>query len=558
LPEKLTYYTYNKFFKLNNNPHLPTFLFSQKFRLYFHCNFTFEFQTYYFINFLILYIMKKATLLICFIVCASSLFAQGTVLLDKSNISLAAVSSTEGDSTGDLIFDDNTSSFWHSNLGSGYPNWALIDLGAPANIAKIDIYRRPGAYSDTKTVVCYVSSQPWYTDPTTDSSWKRIGEVVFSSTYNDDKRILEVGQEIDDASGQYLLLYLPDSQYPDRTYGQIAEINVYVEGGLNVTPDSQTVSGAAGSSAEYAITTDGGSWEATTTADWVSLQQSGNTLTATATANYQLTDRRATIKVASNGSAINVDFIQSSGAIPGNVALLDKSSMTVLEASSVEGTGYEYLILDGDDKTWWHSDLTIPLPHWVLVDLGSQVDINRVQIIRREFSPWSDTRTVQCYVGNDPWYSDPTAINTSWHKIGEVVFPKEANGDERALGAAQGTATGRYLLLYLPDSQEAGRPYGQIAEIYVYKYTGGNLIPSIEEIPFQVFTDGVKNQLNIVTEHAVKGIALINSSGQTVLNISGKNVGNQRQIDLSSFAQGIYFLRISTENQTYTKKVVKW
>jgi hypothetical protein len=96
----------------------------------------------------------------------------------------------------------------------------------------------------------------------------------------------------------------------------------------------------------------------------------------------------------------------------------------------------------------------------------------------------------------------------------------------------------------------------QLAEIYAYT-SNPNLIPSIEKPQYQVFPNPIKDMLNIVTDYSIKEVLLINSLGQTVLNASCKNVGNHYQINVSSFEQGIYFLKLSTDNGIYTEKIIK-
>jgi M6 family metalloprotease-like protein len=79
---------------------------------------------------------------------------------------------------------------------------------------------------------------------------------------------------------------------------------------LEVDPRSQTISGSAGSNAEYTVTSSV-SYTATTTAAWVGLDISDSIVTATAlTNNTQPQARQAIIKVSSGGKNVNATLIQ--------------------------------------------------------------------------------------------------------------------------------------------------------------------------------------------------------------------------------------------------------
>jgi hypothetical protein len=488
---------------------------------------------------------------------------ENIVRLDQSKMSIAAVSSVYealGDENlGPKMLDDNLETFWQTNgFTVPLPGWAIIDLGKSRELDRIQIYRREfSVWSTTKTIQCYVGNSSEYSDPTNPSNgWKSLGEVVFANEPGDE-RVLGIAPGTD-TDGRYLLLYLPDSYMESLV--QVAEIYVYVPNPITVSPETQTVSGEANSWAEYSVsTTDADGWDATTTADWIDLliDQENNTLKATAkTANRQSNERQATITIVSGDCQTTVAFVQSKQENTG-LTLLDKNQMSVVAVSSEDPLEVGQYIIDDNINTIWHAAYGSDFPHWAIIDLGeydNSQDIARVEIYRRINSPYADTKTVMCYVGNNSGYNDPTTVNTTWKSIGEVEFSNTLGDNVRILDVVPGTDTkGRYLLLYMPDGF---RDYGQLAEIYVFT-SKMTLIPSIEIAQLNVFPNPVKDQLNITTDASIKEIALINSMGQTVLNISRKNIGNHYQIDLSSFAQGIYFLRLTIDNQIHTKKIIK-
>jgi hypothetical protein len=82
--------------------------------------------------------------------------------------------------------------------------------------------------------------------------------------------------------------------------------------------------------------------------------------------------------------------------------------------------------------------------------------INRIETYRRPGN--TNTKSVQYFVSNDP---DPDAA--SWVKIMEGTF---ATGDLLTLNAPKNEIRGRYLKIYLPDSNNGQNT--NVSEINVY------------------------------------------------------------------------------------------
>jgi hypothetical protein len=156
---------------------------------------------------------------------------------NKSEWTVLAVSSNQpNDGQGpNAIIDNNLNTYWQTNYNNPVsypPHWALIDLGSPRNIARIEIHRRYGAtvpYVDPKTVTCYVSNilnVPPYSNPgpvILPDGWQEVGSVLFPNSNGDNKQVLDITPTI----GQYLLLWLPDSYR--NIYDNLAEIYAYGE-----------------------------------------------------------------------------------------------------------------------------------------------------------------------------------------------------------------------------------------------------------------------------------------------------------------------------------------
>lgn len=143
----------------------------------------------------------------------------------------------------------------------------------------------------------------------------------------------------------------------------------------------------------------------------------------------------------------------------------DKSNWEVLAVSDETASdgGGMHMLLDGNLESYWHSQWNggnAPLPHWVIIDMGSAKDIVKIETYRRSGN--TDTKDIEYYIGTS---SDPAA--TSWVKIGEGQYPNSAQDLLTIdINRSVNTNVGRYLKLVLPTSYRD--PFISIAEIYVY------------------------------------------------------------------------------------------
>jgi hypothetical protein len=136
---------------------------------------------------------------------------------DKSSWSIIAFSDERADDGGGvtMIINNSLDDFWHSQWGPDepLPHWAIIDMGAPKTIVKIDTYRR----NNTKTVEYYVCNE-LPADLNLDA-WTKIAG---GSSWSDNKLTLNATADV---PVRYLLIYLPDSENPP--YTTIREIDVF-------------------------------------------------------------------------------------------------------------------------------------------------------------------------------------------------------------------------------------------------------------------------------------------------------------------------------------------
>jgi hypothetical protein len=162
-----------------------------------------------------------------------------------------------------------------------------------------------------------------------------------------------------------------------------------------------------------------------------------------------------------------VDWTEHETPFP-EMLLLNKSQFSVLAVSDETASdgGGMHMIIDDNLNTYWHSKWSggnAPFPHWVVIDLGKPRNIRRIEIYRRMYSQFSDTKTVQFAVGDTPVWNDP-----AWKDIGQVVFSNIVGENQEILDIPPSVDTdGRYMRLWLPDNN-GRQTYVAISEIYIY------------------------------------------------------------------------------------------
>jgi hypothetical protein len=172
--------------------------------------------------------------------------------------------------------------------------------------------------------------------------------------------------------------------------------------------------------------------------------------------------RSVYIPEAQSIDTFRMDWVTSPSVFP-TIFMYDRSKWTVHSCSDETASdgGGMTAIIDGDNGSYWHSQWdggNMPLPHWIIIDLGRELNAVRFDLVRRNNN--TDTKTVQLYFGNTP-----DADGGTWTKVAETVF--DANRME--VVPTDRTTKGRYLKILFPDSNRD--PFTNLAEIYMY---GGN------------------------------------------------------------------------------------
>jgi hypothetical protein len=141
---------------------------------------------------------------------------------DKTGWSVEVSDETASDGGGkDKIIDNDysTGGFWHSQYSGGnvpLPHWAIIDMKAPVEVARIATQRRNNG--DTKTIQYFVGDSP---DADSDA-WVKIIEGMYASSASNHTLTLDAAEP---AAGRYLKLVITESYR--SVFSAICEVDVY-------------------------------------------------------------------------------------------------------------------------------------------------------------------------------------------------------------------------------------------------------------------------------------------------------------------------------------------
>ena len=214
----------------------------------------------------------------------------------------------------------------------------------------------------------------------------------------------------------------------------------------------------------------------------------------------------------------------------------------------------------------WHSEILLGDDGWV-IDLGylilnntaffiwlgeeamlvsSPLDITAVtQPVltfnhrQRSLGPFVDELSV--------WYA--TSINDYWHLLGEYTSPCE---DWETVTFALLEASETYLIAFKGKSNEADGVY--VDDVWV----GNDPSVGVEEQPTLVATvspNPATDKVTVETNTNEGQVVVFDMLGKQMLTVTV--VDGRTELDLSTFAKGVYMARISSETGTRTIKLVK-
>jgi hypothetical protein len=360
--------------------------------------------------------------------------------------------------------DGNTSTYWESSDGAGYPQWITVDLGSVQSIGSMTLDLPPSSAWNTRTETLSVLGS---TDNTT------FNQIVGSAGYT-----------FNPATGNTATISLPSgtsARYVRLNFtgntgwsaAQLSEFQVFPGGATNgsaLTASPSSVSfgnvTVGQTSAAQAVTV---SNPGSTSASISQLSASGpfsqtSTCGATLGAGASCTVSVKFAPTAAGAASGTLTVASSAPNSPLSVPLSGTgiSSSTNLALNrpvTASGSTQNYVpanAVDGNPSTYWESTDNA-FPQWLQADLGSAVSISRIVMDLPPLSSWG-TRTQTITIQGS---TDGTNYTTLAGPAG-YTFNSPAN----TVTATFPAASVRYLKLTF--TANTGWPAGQLSELQVY------------------------------------------------------------------------------------------
>ena len=362
--------------------------------------------------------------------------------------------------------DGNTSTYWESTDGAGYPQTITVDLGSTLSIGSLTLNLPPSSAWNTRTETLSVLGS------TNGSSFTQI---VGSAGYTFNPSVASNSVNISLPSGTSArYVELSFTANTGWSAAQLSEFQVFSGGSTNgsaltASPSSLSfgnVNVGSTSSAQTVTVSNPGS----TAASISSVSVSGpftqtNTCSsslgagATCTASVQFTPTAGgaasgTLSVASSapGSPLTV-ALSGTGVTSGTNLALNRPVTASGSQSGYPPTN----AVDGNTSSYWESTNNA-FPQWFQVDLGSSVGISRIVMDLPPSSSWG-TRTQTILIQGS---TDGTSYTTLVASQGYTFNPSTGN----TASITFGSSSVRYVKLTF--TANTGWPAGQLSELQVF------------------------------------------------------------------------------------------
>jgi hypothetical protein len=363
------------------------------------------------------------------------------------------------------VVDGNTSTYWESTDGAGYPQTITVDLGSVQSIGSITLDLPPSTAWNTRTETLSVLGS------TNDSTF---GQVVASAGYT-----------FNPATGNTVTISLPSgtsARYVQLSFtgntgwdaAQLSEFEVFPGGGtsgsaLSASPSSLSFGNEATgstSSAQTVTVSNPGSTAASvssvsTSGPFAETNTCGGSIAAGASCTVSVTfaptgtgSASGTLSVASSAPGSPLTVALSGTGISSSVNLALNRPVT---ASGYTQTYVPANAVDGNTSTYWESTDN-DFPQWFQVDLGSATSISRIVMYLPPSSAWN-TRTQTITIQGS---TDGTNYTTLVPSQGYTFNPSTGNTASITFTAT----TVRYVKLTF--TANTGWPAGQLSELQVY------------------------------------------------------------------------------------------
>ncbi|HJP74810.1 MAG TPA: discoidin domain-containing protein [Pseudonocardiaceae bacterium] len=364
------------------------------------------------------------------------------------------------------VTDGNTSSYWESQDGAGYPQTITVDLGSAQSIGSLTLNLPPSSAWNTRTETLSVLGS---------ANGTSFSQLAGSAGYTFDPSANNNSVNISLASGtsaRYVQLsFTANTGWPAA---QLAEFQVFSGGASNgsalkASPSNLSFGnvGVGATSAAQAVTvTNPGSSavSVSSVSAGAPFAQTGNCGTslaagASCTVNVTFTPSAAgaangTLSVASTAPGSPLTVALSGTGIGAN------SNLALNKPVTASGTTQNYVpanAVDGNTSSYWES-ADNAFPQWFQVDLGSQAGVGKIVLDLPLSSAWG-TRTQTILIQGS---TDGSNYSTLVASQGYTFNPSTGN----TASVTFTSATVRYVKLTF--TANTGWPAGQLSELQVY------------------------------------------------------------------------------------------
>ncbi len=365
------------------------------------------------------------------------------------------------------VTDGNTSTYWESTDGAGYPQTITVQLPSVESIGSLQLYLPPPSAWNTRTETLSVLGS---------SNGTTFSQIVGSAAYT-----------FNPATGNEVTISLPSgttAEYVELSFtgntgwsaAQLSEFEIFSGGGSSGGASALTASPASlsfgnvttgSTSAAQTVTV---SNPGTSAATGVSVSASApfaetNTCGSSIAAGGSCTVSVTYAPTAAGASTGTVSVASSAPGSPLTVALTGTgiSSTTDLalnQPTTASGYTQTYVpanAVDGNTSSYWES-IDNAFPQWFQVDLGSSVSISRIVMDLPPSTAWG-TRTQTVTIQGS---TDGTNYSTLVASANYTFNPSTGN----TVTVTLPSASVRYLRLTF--TANTGWPAGQLSELLVY------------------------------------------------------------------------------------------
>jgi hypothetical protein len=360
--------------------------------------------------------------------------------------------------------DGNTSTYWESSDGAGYPQTIAVDLGSVQSIGSITLDLPPASAWNTRTETLSVLGS---------ANGSSFTQIVGSAGYT-----------FNPATGNTATISLPSgtsTRYVQLSFtgntgwsaAQLSEFEVFPGGGTNGSALT-----ASPSSLSFGSTAVG----STSGAQTVTVANPGSTAVSVSsvstTGPFGQTNTCTTIPAGGSCTISTTFSPTASGAASGTLSVSSSapgSPLTVALSGTgttsgtnlalnqpVTASGYTQAYVpanavDGNTSSYWESTDNA-FPQWFQVDLGSAVSISRIVMDLPPSGAWG-TRTQTLSIQGS---TDGTNYTTLVPSQGYTFNPSTGNTASVTFNAA----SVRYVKLTF--TANTGWPAGQLSELQVF------------------------------------------------------------------------------------------